>query len=79
MISGEKRDDVKGLLAENESLKSKVAELTATLDETIAKIEAQEAITHAELVESLLAQFASESQERALDVAKLYAAATGSG
>jgi hypothetical protein len=76
MVSGKARENIPELLAENEALHARAAELTAQLDEAVGKIEASEAAAHSGLIEGLLGggAVASETLEGALDVAKLYAA-----
>jgi len=75
MVAGRKREDIPALLAENQALQAATAELSASLAETVGKVEAAEAEAFAPLIASLLegGAFASDT-EGALYVGKLYAA-----
>ena len=76
MVQGQVRDDIPALLQENEARSQQVAQLTAQVDEAVARLEAREAAAHAALVDQLLGggAYASDATEGALDLAKLYAA-----
>lgn len=76
MVQGQVRDDIPALLQENEARSQQVAQLTAQVDEAVARLEAREAAAHAALVDQLLGggAYTSDATEGALDLAKLYAA-----
>ena len=76
MVVGKVREDIPALLRENDARTQQVAQLTAQVDEAVAKLEEREAAAHAVLVDQLIGggAYASDATEGALDLAKLYAA-----
>ena len=78
MVSNKPREDIPALLAENEALRTRTAELEASVADALSSVEAAEASAHGALLEGLLSGGAcgSDAVEGALDVAKLYAAAS---
>ena len=68
-------EDIPALLAENDALRAREAELSAALEDAIGRIEAREASAAAKVIDALVASgaFASERVEGALDASKLCA------
>ena len=75
MVAGRSRVDIPALIAENETLHARATELTAQVEDAVARLQEVEGATHGGLVDALLAggAFASDDVEGALDAAKLYA------
>ena len=59
------------LLAENDALRAREAELSSQLQTVLSQIEAKDAAAAAPILEALMAAFPSESAEGSLDVGKL--------